>query len=275
MTATPTDARALIDDGPALLDLDARGVATIRLHRPEAANAMDLELLTGLHTAIVHCHTHPDVRVVVVTGAGRNFCAGGDIHDFLSHGDGRRGHIAEVSHRLQSVSALLIGLDAPTIAAVHGYAAGGGGLGLVCSCDFVLASASARFVSGAVTVGLVPDGGQTAVLTQLVGLRKALELTMTKTTLDAEEAARLGLITRVVPDEQLQSETDALAAALALSAPRALAECKQLLWNGVGVPISRALSEESRATSRLAGTADCGEGLLAAAERRTPVFNGN
>jgi 2-(1,2-epoxy-1,2-dihydrophenyl)acetyl-CoA isomerase len=267
-----TGTAALIADGPALLDLDERGVATIRLNRPAAANAMDLGILIGLHAALLRCHAHPDVRVVVLTGAGRNFCAGGDVHDFLAHGDARTSHVAEVSNRLQTVSAMLTGLDAPTIASVHGYAAGGGGLGLIGSCDFVIAGRSAKFVSGAVAVGLVPDAGQTAVLTQLVGLRKAMELSMTKVTVDAAEALRLGLITKVVPDDRLSAETDELAAALAESALDALAECKHLIWNGIGAPISQALSEESRATVRLAGTDDCEEGLRAAANRRAPVF---
>ncbi|CAA0089398.1 putative enoyl-CoA hydratase echA8 [Mycolicibacterium vanbaalenii] len=260
--------------GPVLLDLEDNGVATIRLNRPEAANAMDVPLLSALHAALLRCHAEPGVRVVVLTGSGNNFCSGGDVGDFLAHADRLPSHIKEVSSWFQTVSSMLIGLDVPVVAAVQGYAAGGGGLGLVGSCDFVIAGESARFMSGAVRVGMIPDGGLTTVLTQLVGLRKAFELTLTNVTIDADEALRIGLITRVVPDDALMDEALALARSLLAMAPMALAECKHLLWNGIGSTIAHALTEEARAVIRLAGTRDCIEGLHAVADRRRPAFGG-
>ena len=265
----------LINCGPVLLDLDDHGIATIRLNRPESANAMDVTLLRALHTALLRCHCHPGVRVVLLTGSGRNFCSGGDVKDFLGQARRLPDHVKEVSSWLQAASSMLIGLDVPVVAAVHGYAAGGGGLGLVGSCDFVIAAESAKFMSGAVRVGMIPDGGLTAVLTRLVGLRKAFELTLTNVTIDAAEALRIGLLTRVVPDDALMVEAVALSRSLAEEAPMALAECKHLLWNGIGSSVAQALTEEARAVLRLAGTRDCLEGLRAVADRRPPVFTGS
>lgn len=260
-------------DDPVLLSVDD-GLATIVLNRPDSANAMDLPLLTALHQALLHCHATAAVRVVVLRGAGRNFCAGGDVRDFLAHADHLPGHIKEVSSWFQAVTSAMLALDVPIIAQVHGYAAGGGGLGLVCSSDFVIACESAKFMSGAVRVGMIPDGGTTAILSHLVGLRKAAEIMMTNQTLDAEEALRIGLITGVAPDGDLSTAVLALAHDLAKSAPLALAECKRLMWDGLGSPVVQALPGEARAVVRLSATRDCREGLSAVVERRRPDFCG-
>ncbi|MCV7177821.1 enoyl-CoA hydratase/isomerase family protein [Mycolicibacterium sphagni] len=250
------------------------GVAVISLNRPEAANAMNLHLLMAFHAALLKCHGTRAVRAVVVRGLGRNFCAGGDVNDFLAHGDRLPDHVKEVSSWFQAVTAAIIALDVPVIAAVHGYATGGGGLGLVGSCDFVLAAQTAKFKSGAIGVGMVPDGGLTVTLTHLVGFRKAVELILANPTLDADEAMRIGLVTRVVPDDELFDEALALAHSLAQAPPVAVAEAKRLLWNGLGSGVAAALIQEANAEVRLARTADCLEGLSAAVARRSPVFDG-
>lgn len=257
-----------------LLDIDGDGIATITLNRPDSANAMNVALLTALHSALLQCHGAPRVRVVVLTGAGRHFCGGGDIRDFLAHADDLPAHIKEVSSWLQAVTAAILALDVPVITSIQGFAAGGGGLGLVGSSDFVIAAHSARFMSGAIRVGMVPDGGLTAVLTHLVGFRKAMEIVLLNPTLDAEEAMRIGLITRVVPDADLADEVRAIALALVSAAPLAVSEGKRLLWNGLASTVSAALSEEGRAVVRLAGTADCIEGLAAVDQVRAPSFLG-
>lgn len=250
------------------------GVAVISLNRPEAANAMNLELLTAFHTALLTCHGSRTVRAVVLRGLGRNFCAGGDVNDFLVHSGALPDHVKEVSSWFQAVTAAIIALDVPVIAAVQGYAAGGGGLGLVGSCDFVLAARTAKFRSGAIGVGMVPDGGLTVTLTHLVGFRKAVELVLANPTLDADEAQRIGLVTRVVPDDDVFDEALALANSLAQAPPLAVAEAKRLLWNGLGSSVAAALIQEANAEVRLAGTADCVEGLSAVVHRREPVFDG-
>lgn len=253
---------------PVLLTVDSRGVATITLNRPHVANSMDVALLRALHRALVRCATTGGVRVVILTGAGKNFCAGGDVKDFVGHGDLLPAYISEVSTWFQCVTSAMLALEAPIICAVRGYAAGGGGLGLVGSSDFVIAGESSKFMSGAVRAGLIPDGGLTVILTHLVGLRRAMDIVMRNPTLSAAEAMQIGLITQVVPDVDLLSETDLLARTLMTSSPGALAECKRLMWSGIGRSVHQALPDEGAAATALAGTSACLESLRAVASPR-------
>ncbi|MFF7647165.1 enoyl-CoA hydratase-related protein [Streptomyces canus] len=264
----------LIDSGPVLFDLDTDGVATIRLNRPAAANGVTTELLQALHGVVLRCHGDPRVRAVILSGEGPNFCAGGDVRVFASKGEALPDYLREATAWLQLSAAALIQLRAPVIAAVHGFAAGGAGFGLVCAADFVVATESARFMSGAVRVGMAPDAGVSVTLTQLVGLRKAMEILLTNPTLTAAQALQAGLLTKVVPDDRLQDETRTLARTLAACAPQAIAATKRLLWNGVGAALEARLSEEARTVSELSGTADAREGLAAVIERRAPKFTG-
>jgi 2-(1,2-epoxy-1,2-dihydrophenyl)acetyl-CoA isomerase len=265
---------ALIDNGAVLLDLGPSGIARLRLNRPEASNGMNVELLQALHAAILRCHGEPRVRVVVLSGEGKNFCAGGDVKTFASKGEQLPDYLREATAWLQLATAALIHLRAPVIAAVHGYAAGGGGFGLVCASDLVVAAESAKLFSGAVRVGMAPDAGTTVTLTQIVGLRQAARLLLTNPTLTAREALDLGIVTQVVPDDQLAASVDALAESLAASAPLALAATKRLLWGGVGASVEDRLPEEARTVSELSGTADSLEGLNAVIERRAATFTG-
>jgi 2-(1,2-epoxy-1,2-dihydrophenyl)acetyl-CoA isomerase len=264
----------LIGDGPVRLNLDKAGVARIRLNRPDAANGMNVELLQALHEVIVRCHGDERVRVVVLSGAGKHFCAGGDVRTFASKGEQLPDYLREATAWLQLATSALVQLRAPVIAQVHGFAAGGGGFGLVCAADLVVAAESARFFSGAVRVGMAPDAGTTVTLTQLVGLRQAMRILLTNPTLGAAEARDLGVVTEVVPDDQLGERVDQLAAELAASAPLALAATKRLVWAGVGATIHERLPEEARTVSELSGSADAREGLAAVLERRDPEFSG-
>jgi 2-(1,2-epoxy-1,2-dihydrophenyl)acetyl-CoA isomerase len=264
----------LIGEGPVLLEVDQAGVARVRLNRPEAANGMDVELLRALHEAIMRCHGDPRVRVVVLSGAGKNFCAGGDVRTFASKGEGLPDYLREATSWLQLATAALVQLGAPVIAQVQGFAAGGGGFGLVCAADLVVAAESARFFSGAVRVGMAPDAGTTVTLTQLAGLRQAMRILLTNPTLTAAEARDLGVVTEVVPDDELPARVDALAAELARCAPLALAATKRLVWAGVGATLPERLPEEARTVSELSGSADAREGLAAVLERRDPKFRG-
>jgi 2-(1,2-epoxy-1,2-dihydrophenyl)acetyl-CoA isomerase len=168
----------------------------------------------------------------------------------------------------------LMRLNAPVVAAVHGYAAGGGGFGLVCAADLVVAAESAKFLPGATRAGMAPDAGVSVTLPRLVGLRRAMELVLTNPTLTAARAQEIGLVTTVVPDDELDAAAANLAAALAAGAPLALAESKRLLWDGVGRSVESALPDEARTVAALSGTADAREGLAAVIERRRPVFTG-
>ncbi len=198
---------------PVSAGLDDDGIARLRLNRPEASNGLNVELLKALHEAILRCHADPSVRVVLLTGEGRNFCAGGDIHTFESKGAALPDYLREATAWLQLATAALIQLRVPVVTAVQGFAAGGGGLGLVCASDIVVAAESAKFFSGAVRVGMAPDGGSSVTLTQLVGLRQALRILLTNPTLTAAEALDIGLITDVVSDDELISRATEIAAA--------------------------------------------------------------
>ncbi|MFE2996907.1 enoyl-CoA hydratase/isomerase family protein [Nocardia sp. NPDC059246] len=264
----------LIGSGPVLLDLDKDGVASLRLNRPDAANGMDVELLQALHAAIMRCHGEPAVRVLILSGEGPHFCAGGDVRTFASKGEALPDYLREATAWLQIAVSALVQLRPPVIVAVHGFAAGGGGFGLVCAADLVIAGESAKFMSGAVRVGMAPDAGASVTLTQLVGLRKAMEILLTNPTLTAREALEIGLLTKVVPDNAVLDEARGLARTLAAAPPKALAATKRLLWNGVGATLEAQLPHEARVVSELSGTADAREGLAAVLERRSPIFTG-
>ncbi len=264
----------LVGDGPALLALHPDGVAHIRLNRPDAANGLDIALLKALHEVVMRVHGDGRVRAVLLTGEGRNFCAGGDVHTFLSKGEALPDYIRVATSYLQLVAALLIRLNPPVVSAVHGYAAGGGGMGLVCASDFVVAADTARFLAGATRVAMVPDAGVSVTLTQLVGLRRAMEILMLNPEITAAEAKDMGLVTRVVAQERLMEEAWSLARQLAAGAPAALANTKRLLWNGIGQGVEAAMPEENHAQALLSGTADAREGLAAVIEKRAPRFSG-
>jgi 2-(1,2-epoxy-1,2-dihydrophenyl)acetyl-CoA isomerase len=264
----------LIDSGPVLLDLADDGIGHLRLNRPEASNAVDVPTLRALYDAVMLAHGTADLRVLLLTGEGKNFCAGGDVKTFASKGEALPGYLREATSWLQVVTSALLSLQAPVVVAVQGFAAGGAGFGLVCAADLVIAAESAKFLAGATRVGMAPDAGASVTLPQLVGLRKALEIALTNPTLSAKEALEIGLITKVVPDAALLEEALVLAGTLAAGAPLALAATKRLLWSGLGSRVEAQLSEEARTVSELSGTADSREGLAAVIERRSPVFTG-
>ncbi len=263
----------LIADGPVLLRMTA-GIAHLTLNRPESANGMSVELLKAFHEAVMACHGRADLRVLVLRGSGANFCGGGDIHDFASRGEGLPDYLREATAYLQIVSAALIRLEAPVIAGVQGYAAGGGGIGLVCASDFVIATTSARFLTGATRVGMAPDGGSSVTLQRLVGFRRAMDMVLRNPVVSAQDALAMGLISSIVGEDELDAAVAALAAELAAGAPKGLAAAKRLLWNGMGLGVEACLPEEARTVAELARTHDAREGLAAVIERRKPRFTG-
>lgn len=273
-SANASKTTVLVGEGPALLELHADGVAHLRLNRPDAANGLDMAMLKGLHEVVMRIHGDSRVRCVLLTGEGKNFCAGGDVHVFLDKGADLPDYIRVATSYLQIIAGLLMHLNAPVVAAVQGFAAGGGGMGLVCSSDMVIAGASAKFLAGATRVAMVPDAGVSVTLTQLVGLRKAMEILMLNPVITSGEALAMGLINRVVPDDQLLQEGLALARQLAQGAPAALAATKRLLYSGLGQSVEAAMPEENRTQAQLCGMADALEGLSAVIEKRAPKFTG-
>ena len=269
----PRDVEPWIESGPVLLEY-ADHIATLTLNRPKAANGMTIDLMRALYEAIMRCNREPRVRVVVLRGAGAHFCAGGDVREFAAQGDAIADFLKEVTAYLQIAVGGLIHLNAIVVAQGQGYAAGGGGLGLACAADIVVAGASARFMAGATRVGMAPDAGASVVLQRLVGLRRAMDIMLTNRVVAAQEALDIGLVTKVVPDDALPSETMALARDLANGAPKALAATKRLLWTGVGLGVEACLPEEARTVADLSASADSKEGLRAVIEKRTPRFIG-
>lgn len=264
----------LVAEGPALLDLAPGGIGHIQLNRPESANGLNIEMLEGMHTVLKACAGEPRIRVVLLSGKGANFCAGGDVHVFASKGEALPYYIRQATSLLQVVIGALIHLDAPVIAAVHGYTAGGGGMGLLCASDLVIASESAKFLAGATRVAMAPDAGLSVTLPRLIGARKATEMLLMNPVTGAAEALEMGLINRVVPDAELDTAARDYAAKLAQGAPRALAATKRLLWAGIGLGVDAAMPEESRTVADLCRTQDVQEGLAAVIEKRAPRFTG-
>ena len=273
MTDQTTIDTAEEENNPVLLSL-TNGIAHIRLNRPKAANGMSRELLQGLYDAIMSCHGQPGVRVVLISGEGENFCAGGDVRVFAAQGEKLPDYIRPATALLQDSVTALLRLDPPVVMAVQGYAAGGGGFGLVCAADIVIAADTAKFLAGATRVGMAPDAGVSATLPRLVGMRKATEILFTNPVMDAAEAKDLGIINQIVPADELMASAHEFTQGLSDGAPLALAATKRLLRMGTGQGVEACLSEEARTVSYLSGTADAREGLAAVIEKRKPSFTG-
>ena len=253
------------------IDLAVRdGVAHLTLDRPDAANGINLQLARDLMDAVLAISADPAARVVLLTGAGARFCGGGDLKSFAGRDD-LPVHLREILGPLHTAIAELVRGDVPVVAAVQGSAAGAG-LGLVGASDLVLAGESTKFVMAYTGVGLTPDGSSSWFLPRLVGLRRAVELTFTNRVLSAAEAQDWGLITTVVPDDELTAEAEALATRLAAGAPRALAAAKRLLHTSLESTLESHLAREAESISAASGSPEGQEGIAAFNEKRPPVF---
>jgi 2-(1,2-epoxy-1,2-dihydrophenyl)acetyl-CoA isomerase len=253
------------------IELDVRdGVAHLTLNRPDAANGINLPLARDLMDAVLAISADPAARVILLTGAGARFCGGGDLKGFAGRDD-LPTHLREILGPLHVAIAELVRGAAPVVAAVQGSAAGAG-IGLVGASDLVLAAESTKFVMAYTQVGLTPDGSSSWFLPRLVGLRRALELTFTNRVLSAAEAKDWGLITDVVPDDELSSAAEALATRLAAGPPLALAGAKRLLHTSLESTLEAHLAREAEAISAAAGTREGQEGVAAFVEKRPAVF---
>lgn len=248
-------------------------VAHITLNRPDALNAINLGWAKDLMYAILQCDEDPAVRTVVITGAGSHFCAGGDLKSFTSQGKDLPFHIKEVTTYLHSAISRMIRMSAPVIAAVNGYAVGAG-MSLALACDIVLAARSARFSVAYTRVGLTPDGSMSYFLPRTVGLKRALELTLTNRMLSAQEAFEMGIVTQVVPGEELLTQANQLAMQLASGPSKSFGEAKRLMHRGWNETLETQMEDESQTIADITRTTDTQEGICAFVEKRTPKFKG-
>ena len=252
--------------------IDRKGaVAYLTLNRPDTGNAIDVSLARCLLEAVIAVEADPAVRCVVLRANGRLFCAGGDVQALHEAGDGLSGLLREILRYLHPAIARLASMGKPVITAIHGPSAGAG-LGLAAVGDIVLAEPTAHFTMAYSRIGLSPDGGATWLLIKLVGLRRAQELALTNRRVSAEEAAEMGLITRVVAQGALAQEVDALAQELASSAMGAISKVKRLLMTGTDASLASQLDAECDAIAEQGSRVEAREGIAAFVERRAPVF---
>jgi len=263
-----------MDAQPELLENVEDGIATLTFNRPERMNALSTPIMEGLLHGLPRLAGDPAVRVIVLTGAGRAFCAGGDVKSMAEGGEQRSA--AEATARLRSsmeVSRILHELPKPTIAMVNGPAAGAG-LALALACDLRIAGASARLVTAFVRVGFSGDFGGSYFLTKLVGTAKARELYFTGRPVDANEALSLGLVNRVVADEELRDTTMELARSLAHGPTIALSLMKRNMNCAESDGLAELLDMEAAHQVQTGRTEDHREAARAFVEKRAPVFVG-
>ncbi len=250
-------------------------IATLTLNRPERLNALGDTLREDFHDALGKAASDPGVRVLVVTGAGRGFCSGGDVKSMKEREtSGETASPADQAFPMRDRAILAMrDCPKPIIAAVNGPAAGAG-MNLALACDIRIASTAAKFSQAFVKRGLTPDWGGSWFLPRLVGTAKAAELIWTGDSIDAAEALRLGIVNSVVAPETLMSETYALAGKIANGPPVAVQLAKRAIYHNIDTDLRGGLEFESFAQNLCRQTEDSKEGVRAFIEKRAPVFRG-
>jgi enoyl-CoA hydratase/carnithine racemase len=237
------------------------GIATIELNRPASGNAIDLELARALLTSVRQVSLRDDVRVLVLRGAGKNFCAGGDIQA-MDEAEDPTAYIGELATTIGDAVQELTTLAKPVVCIAQGAAAGAG-LALTLAADIVIASSSARFLAAFGLVGLTPDSGTSWLLPQLVGLRRALDLTLTGRVLSAQEALDWGLVTRVIDADELDSQSARAISELASGAIQALGATRALVRAASAHTLDEQLRLEALTIANASGSAEA-QALLSA-----------
>jgi 2-(1,2-epoxy-1,2-dihydrophenyl)acetyl-CoA isomerase len=256
--------------------VERRGAtALLTLNRPDSLNALRVELTDELRSALDGAGRDPAVRAIVLTGAGRAFCSGGDIA-FMQEVMGRGGRFQDFSALVlagREIVRLLQTIDKPVIAAINGAAAGGG-MSLALACDIRWASERAKFGQSFVRIGLHPDWGSLHALPRMIGTSRALEAMWTGDLLDAAEALRLGIVSKVWKPDALLAETLAFADRLSRAPAVAIAEIKRSVRASLGYTLEEVLAREIEAQERCWNTSDAREGFAAFLAKREPRFEG-
>lgn len=255
-------------EAPLLIERQNEVVRLI-LNRPKAGNAINVEMAKALMEAAMECDEDPAVRCVVLTGAGRMFCVGGDVKLFSSAGDRIPHLLKELTSYLHSAVSRLARMQKPLVTIVNGPAAGAG-FSLALLGDIALASSEASFTLAYGKLGLSPDGGSTWLLPRLIGLRRAQELMLTDPTLDAQQAVALGLVTRLY--DVGDGEAEALVEKLSRGGVQAWGRTRELLLGTYGASLESHLEAEARAIALAGRSAESREGIAAFLERRPAAF---
>jgi 2-(1,2-epoxy-1,2-dihydrophenyl)acetyl-CoA isomerase len=251
----------------------ADGVAHIRLTRPEGANAMNSDFARDLRTAMIAASFDETVAAVSFTADGSVFCAGGDLKYFATLGPDLPATAAELVTDYHAATYRMNRMPKPVVAGVRG-AAGGAGLSFMCAVDLVIAGESAKFTMGYTKAAMTPDGTSSYFLARHIGLRRAMELTLTNRVLTAHEALEWGLVNRVVADDEVDAAAAEMATAFAAGPARSLGVAKRLIYEGFDSDLEVAGEREAHAITATMATPDGIEGIDAFASRRTPNYRG-
>lgn len=257
---------------PVLLHIEG-GIARIRFNRPQVLNAINEAAILAFKRAVETVAADGSVRVVVLSGEGKGFLAGGDVARFHSAGDQAAEVVASIIGPFHAALTTLTRLDQPVIAALHGAVAGAG-LSMALAADLAIASEDAKFTLAYTKIGTSPDGGASWSLPRVVGLRKAMELALLSDVIGADEALRLGLVNAVVPPQDLAARVDALAKRLADGPTLAFGRVKALLRGSFERSLPDQFAAEQASFLASVGTADFKEGIAAFVEKRPAHFQG-
>ena len=249
----------------------SEGVARITLNRPDQGNGIDMSLANELDAIAREVASDPAVRSVVLTGAGRMFCVGGDIASFAAAGDNAGPFLKDLAGALHKAVVTLAHMDKPLVTVINGPAAGAG-FGLAMLGDIVLASEAAHFTAAYTAIGLTPDGGLSWLLPRLVGLRLAQEMILTNRRVGATDAVALGLVTRAVAAEALAAEAQSLAATLAAAPVHALGSVRRLLLDGQTRGLAAQLDAECASIAAAGAGPEGREGVAAFLGKRKPDY---
>jgi 2-(1,2-epoxy-1,2-dihydrophenyl)acetyl-CoA isomerase len=251
------------------------GVATIRLDRPEAGNAIDLTLVEDFYEAVFRAAADPAVRAILLSGTGRSLSTGGDLAMFAGLDRAELpGRLQQMVDRYHLALERLTRIDSPVVCAVRGAAAGGG-LGLLYAADVVVAAEDSKFALGYAAIGLASDGGNSWFLPRLVGLRRAQQLMLLNRRLTAAEALDWGLVTEVVAAAEVEDRARALARQLAAGPTQAFGRMKRLLRDSWTTDLPGQLTAETTQMSAAGASDDAAEGIAAFVGKRTPTFHGS
>jgi 2-(1,2-epoxy-1,2-dihydrophenyl)acetyl-CoA isomerase len=256
------------------VQVETRGaVAVVTLNRPDSANTINRQVAMDLLAAAMTCARNTAVRAVVLTGAGRNFCFGGDLRAIASKEGAADDYLRELTGYLHSAISHFVRMDPPVIAAINGTAAGAG-VGLVAMADLAICGKSSKFNLAYTNVGLTPDGGTSFLLPRVIGAKRTMELFLRNRVLPADEALSWGLVNEVAADGELLERALEIAEQLAHGATRAFGRTKRLVAHSLGAFESHMVLESETIASQ-AVSPDGVEGIAAFLDKRKPSFSGN